>query len=204
MDEAPLLLDTTGPIAHMILNAPPKNEMNRQFFVAFLDIVRNELPALDTQGLIVYGCGRHFSSGANIEEVKRTEIVDLGPALQRGVLHTSLTFQALATLPFPVVAAVSGCCFGSALELALACRYRLASRNAVFAAPESSFDLMPGCGGTLRLRQCVGTGKAIELILSGRSVSAEEAHRIGLIDSVIDKDELLAAAERLVERVGRS
>ena len=99
------------------------------------------------------------------------------------------------------MAAVGGCCLGSGLELALACRWRVAAANAVFALPETSFDLMPGCGGTVRLPLLVGRGRAVELLLSGRFVDAAEAREIGLVDAVVDRRDLLAAARRLVERV---
>ncbi len=99
------------------------------------------------------------------------------------------------------MAAVGGCCLGSGLELALACRWRIAAANAVFALPETSFDLMPGCGGTVRLPSLVGRGRAVDLVLSGRFVDAGEAREIGLVDAIVDRRDLLAAARRLVERV---
>jgi enoyl-CoA hydratase/carnithine racemase len=150
---------------------------------------------------VVHGAGRHFSSGADVGALK-AGLAGAQPELAgRELLAATASFQALAELPYPSVAAVGGCCLGSGLELALACRWRVAAANAVFALPETSFDLMPGCGGTVRLPALVGRGRAVELLLSGRFVDAAEALEIGLVDAVVDRRGLVDAARRLVERV---
>lgn len=199
--ESPIHLERTGAIAHLVLGPPPRNEIDGRFLDAFLRLTEDTLPGLDAQGLIVHGCGRHFSSGANIEEL-RGRLAGDAPARGEGLLaETTLAYQALTALPFPVVAAISGCCFGSALELALACHHRIAARNALFALPETTFDLMPGCGGTVRLPKLTGLGKAIELILTGRSLLADEAREIGLVTLVVDRSDLLETAGRLVKKL---
>jgi 3-hydroxyacyl-CoA dehydrogenase/enoyl-CoA hydratase/3-hydroxybutyryl-CoA epimerase len=183
-----------------VLDAPPRNEMGQDFFRTLAALI-GTLKALSVRGLVVHGAGRHFSSGADIDALK-AGLAGAQPDLAKSTLFAATSsFQALAELPYPTIAAVGGCCLGSGLELALACRWRVAAANAVFALPETSFNLMPGCGGTVRLPALVGRGRAVELLLSGRFVDAAAALEIGLVDAVVDRRDLLPAARRLVERV---
>ena len=197
---ARLALEREGEIARLVLDAPPRNEMDHGFFRDFAALVAT-LPGLPVRGLVVHGAGRHFSSGADVDALK----ADVAGARQEraaaALLEATAGFQTLHDLPYPTVAAVGGCCLGSGLELALACRWRVAAANAVFALPETTFGLMPGCGGTVRLPALVGRGRAVELLLSGRIVDAAEALAIGLVDALVDRRELLLAARRLLERV---
>jgi len=206
MREAPLTLETTGDILHLVLNDPPRNTMNRRFFDALGRIVSSELPGIEADGMVVHGRDRHFSSGADLEELttglRQTGTTAPTEAME-ALRRSTMDMQALSALPFPVVAAVSGCCFGSALELAMACHYRIAASNAVLASPESTFGLMPGCGQTVRLPRAVGVGPAIELILSGRSLPAEQARQLGMVDRVVDKADLLRVAEEMVRALNR-
>jgi len=195
-----LALELDGGIARLILDAPPRNEMDQGFFSDFAALA-GTLMELPVRGLVIHGAGRHFSSGADTSALK-AGVAGAHLALSAlTLLEATESFQAVSDLPYPSVAAVGGCCLGSGLELALACRWRVAAANAVFALPETSFDLMPGCGGTVRLPQLVGRGRAVELLLSGRFVDAEEALEIGLVDAVVDRRDLLATARRLVERI---
>jgi len=194
-----LVLDGEDGIARLVLDAPPRNEMGRGFFESLAAQV-GKLKDLPVRGLVVHGAGRHFSSGADIGALK-AGLAGAQPAdAARSLIEATSSFQAIAELPYPTVAAVGGCCLGSGLELALACRWRIAAANAVFALPETSFDLMPGCGGTVRLPRLVGRARAVELVLSGRFVDAGEALEIGLVDAVVDRKDLQTAARRLVER----
>ena len=195
-----LAVEQDGGIGRLVLDAPPRNEMDHAFFRAFAALT-GTLGELPVRGLVVHGAGRHFSSGADVAALKAGVDGALPSLAAEALLEATASFQAIAQLPYPTVAAVSGCCLGSGLELALACRWRVAAANAVFALPETSFDLMPGCGGSVRLPLLVGRGRAAELLLSGRFVDAAEALEIGLVDAVVDRRDLLAAARRLVERV---
>jgi len=195
-----LVLDPEGGIARLVLDSPPRNEMGEDFFRT-LAALAGTLKDLPVRGLVLHGAGRHFSSGADIDALKAGLAGGHPADAARALLDATSSFQAIAALPYPTVAAVGGCCLGSGLELALACRWRVAAANAVFALPETSFELMPGCGGTVRLPSLVGHGRAVDLILSGRFVDAAEAGEIGLVDAVVDRRDLLAAALRLVGRV---
>ena len=195
-----LALEPDGEIARLVLDAPPRNEMGQGFFHMLAALIRT-LKDLPVRGLIVHGAGRHFSSGADVDTLK-AGLTDPQPALAaQRLLDATSSFQAIAELPYPTVAAVGGVCLGSGLELALACRWRIASANAVFALPETSFNLMPGCGGSVRLPALVGRGRAVDLLLSGRFVAADEAREIGLVDAVVDRRDLLDTAHRLIDRV---
>jgi enoyl-CoA hydratase/carnithine racemase len=194
---APLLFEQNGSIGYLILNAPPKNEMNAAFFETLSRLSEQVLPKFSLKGLIIYGRGRHFSSGADINGLRdqvRSENINF-------FYHNVSNMLKLNDLPFPVIAAITGSCFGSALELALICHYRIAAERAVFAFPEVTFDLMPGLGGTIFLPQIVGKAKAIELLLSGRTLLADEALQIGLVDRVVNKNDLIDKAEMLIQRL---
>lgn len=189
-----------GDIAHLVFSAPPRNEMGPDFFDELERALALELPRLRPQGLVVRGEGRHFSSGADVEALRKDLSGPSAEEAQERLLRASFLLQTLADQRFPVVAAIGGVCLGSGLELALACHFRVAASNAVFSLPETTFGLMPGCGGTQRLPRLIGVGKAVEWILTGRMITAEEALAGGLVDAVVDRRVVVASAERLVRR----
>ncbi len=172
------------------------NALNRET-LAEIEACARHFNADPAQGaLIVTGAGdKSFVSGADINE-----LAVLDP---RGAEEISRFGQrVLDTLersPKPVIAAVNGYAFGGGCELALACHMRLASENAVLGLPEVSLGIIPGYGGTQRLPRLVGTGRALEIMLSGRRVKADEAERIGLVNRVVPREQLLAETEKLVQ-----
>jgi enoyl-CoA hydratase/carnithine racemase len=108
-------------------------------------------------------------------------------------------FAAIERSCVPVVAAISGCCLGVGLELALCCHARIAAQGAVMSLPEASFGLLPGCGGLVRLSRLCGRAVALELSLCGRTVCAEEALALGLVDRVVARRDLEKAATDAAE-----
>jgi enoyl-CoA hydratase/carnithine racemase len=186
-------------IAFITLNAPPRNEMDNDFFREFARISRR-LPELDLGGVVVRGVSRHFSSGAALEEIITAVRKAEGSEAQEMLHEHSVSFQVLRHLTCPTVAVINGCCLGSALELALSCRFRIASETAVFALPEVQYGLMPGCGGTILLRETVGVAQSVSMILSGRMVDADEAVGMGLIDMIAGRDTQLDMAYRIIEK----
>jgi enoyl-CoA hydratase len=145
----------------------------------------DDVAASDARALLITGAGdKAFCAGADITELIGRPLSSDKRASERG----QAIFQKLDALPILSVAIVNGYAFGGGLELALACSFRLATRNARLALPEIKLGLIPGYGGTQRLPRLVGQSRALELILSGRAVDAEEALRIGLVDRVIDGD----------------
>lgn len=202
-DPASIALERTGDVGHLIIEGAPRNELSFRVFDDFVELVDRRLPGLDVAGLIISGRGRHFSSGSNVDELlARARVVGNVRSPSWCEIHSE-HFQALRGLPYPVVAAVSGCCLGSGLELALACTVRVASENAVFAMPESQHGLIPGCGGTVNLTELIGYRKAMTLILSGELLSAEQAHDLGLVDLVVERKQLMSSAERLISCIKR-
>jgi len=200
MTIGPLTLDREGDVAVLVLDAPPRNVMDATFFRSFAACARDVLPGLDVAGLVVRSRGRHFSAGADVDQLRGVAVPG-DPDSARALRENAAAFPALESLPFPAVAAVDGACLGSGLELALACAGRVATPSALFAVPEASFDLIPGCGGTVRLPERVGVGAALDLLLTGRYVDADEALRLGLVDALVPRAELHAAAVRWVLRL---
>jgi enoyl-CoA hydratase/carnithine racemase len=196
-----VIMHHRGDILHLELCSPPANMTDHLFFEELSKILSGLSRYPETRGLILSGQGRHFSSGADIEELKDRLELPYATTLEELRSHSLASFQGLASLPFPVVAAIQGCCLGSGMELALSCHYRICTKNALFSLPEARFGLMPGCGGTVRLTQLVGVGKAIDLILSGRNLLAGDALRLGLVDLITGKKDLLDTAVRFIEKL---
>ena len=182
---------------YLILNRPPKNEMDAIFFSELSDFLKNKLPSLSINGLIIAGEGRHFSSGANVKE-----LAEFAQKKEFSYFENNINYlESISLCPFPVIAVINGLCFGSAFELALACHYRIASLRALFALPEITFNLMPGCGGTYFLPKLIGKSKAIDFILSGRSILADEALELGVIDLITEKTTIYESALQLINKL---
>lgn len=145
--------------------------------------------ASDARALLVTGAGpKAFCAGADIKELMGRSL----EAQRRGAELGQAVFAKLDRLRIPSIAVVNGFAFGGGLELALACTFRVVTRNARLALPEIKLGLMPGYGGTQRLPRLVGEARALELVMTGRAVGAEEAERIGLAHRIVDGDPLEA------------
>ena len=198
MTAAGIELEERDGIGYLTLDRPPRNEMDSRLFAELRRVIADELPRLTLSGLIVRGRGRHFSSGADVPEILAQLDSETDAQARAGLQGNIDAIEALARLPYPVVAAIAGCCFGSAFELALGCHYRIAAPNALLALLESQHGLMPGCGGTARLGPLVGHGRALGLILTGRTLDAREALGLGAVERVVDKAELVPTAQAFV------
>ena len=149
----------------------------------------DEVAKSDARALIITGAGpKAFCAGADIKELMGRGLM---AQKQSGALGQA-TFAKLDTLPMPSVAVINGYAFGGGMELALACTFRLATRNAKMGTPEIKLGLIPGYGGTQRLPRVVGEARALEMVMTGRTVDAEEAHRIGLVSRLVDGDAVAA------------
>lgn len=150
----------------------------------------DEVATWDVRALVVTGAGpKAFCAGADIKELRNRSLVDQ----KRGAQFGQAVFDKLTTLPVASVAAINGFAFGGGLELALACTFRLASPNAKMGLPEIKLGLIPGYGGTQRLPRVVGEARALEMIMTGRTVGAEEAERIGLVNRIVEGEPVEAA-----------
>jgi enoyl-CoA hydratase len=146
--------------------------------------------ASGARALLVTGAGaRAFCAGADIGELRGRSVSRVKQDAERG----QALFRRLDRAPLPSVAIINGYAFGGGLELAMACTFRLATPNAKMGLPEIKLGLMPGYGGTQRLPRLVGEARALELVMTGRTVDAEEALRIGLVSRVLSEDPLAAA-----------
>lgn len=184
-------IERDGAIARLVLGSPPRNTLTLEALDSLGEAV-TKLLLVPTEAVIVCGRGRHFSSGADIDEL--LELTHGSWDAEGSLKRHRRAFDELEHSPVPVVAAISGCCLGVGLELALACHVRIAGDTAVLSLPEASFGLLPGCGGLVRLAQQCGSAVALELSLSGRLVSASEALSLGIVDQVVPRRELEAAA----------
>jgi enoyl-CoA hydratase/carnithine racemase len=147
--------------------------------------------------VVIAAEGRAFCSGSDLREIGQLS----GRAEQEYVALDFSTKNRIAACTKPVIAAIQGHCVGGGLELALACDLRVASTDAMFAMPEVTLGSLPGSGGLQRLPQVVGGGIAKEWILSGRRVAADEAYLRGLVNRVVEPDQLLAAALELAREL---
>jgi enoyl-CoA hydratase/carnithine racemase len=183
-------------IATIRLDRPPMNALNAQ--------VQHEIGAAATQAatdptiraVVIYGGEQVFAAGADINEMAGASYGQVAAISQR----LQATFTAIAKIPKPVVAAVSGYALGGGLELALCADFRVAGESARLSQPEILLGVIPGAGGTQRLPRLIGPARAKDIIYTGRFVSAAEARDIGLVDNVVPDPEVYQAARDLVAR----
>jgi enoyl-CoA hydratase len=195
-----LLIDYNERIQHIIINRENKlNALNKEtlaeLHTAIYDAFNNERVG----GIIISGAGQKaFVAGADIAEFASFDSTK-GEQLARS--GQKLVFNQIENGKKPVIAAINGFALGGGLELALACHIRIASDNAKMGLPEVSLGLIPGYGGTQRLTQLVGKGKALEMILTADMITAAEALQIGLVNHVVSPDDLLTKAEEIMNRI---
>ncbi|MFC5998528.1 enoyl-CoA hydratase/isomerase family protein [Quadrisphaera sp. GCM10027208] len=189
-------LEVDGGIGTIRLDRPPMNALNSQVQEELRAAATEAAERRDVAAVVVYGGEKVFAAGADIKEMQAmsyTDMVERSTALQSA-------FTAVARIPKPTVAAVTGYALGGGCELALCCDMRVAGESARLGQPEILLGIIPGAGGTQRLPRLVGPSRAKDLIFSGRHVTADEALRIGLVDRVVPDDEVYTAARQGVER----
>jgi len=153
----------------------------------------------DVRAVVLYGGPKVFAAGADIKEMAQASYQDM--VARSNALQAS--FTAVARIPKPTIAAITGYALGGGCELALCCDLRIAGEKAKLGQPEIQLGIIPGAGGTQRLPRLVGPARAKELIYTGRFVSAEEALHIGLVDRVVPDDEVYSAAMDMAEQFAR-
>ncbi|MEY9877195.1 enoyl-CoA hydratase/carnithine racemase [Streptacidiphilus sp. MAP12-33] len=172
------------------LDRPKMNALDVAMQDQLKEVAEEVTRRADVRAVVLWGGEKVFAAGADIKEMQRmsyTDMVERGPDLQGA-------FDAVARIPKPVVAAVTGYALGGGCELTLCADIRVAADDARFGQPEILLGLIPGAGGTQRLARLVGPAKAKDLIFTGRMVDAEEALRIGLADYVVPAEEVFATA----------
>lgn len=193
------LYETKGAIAYLTINRP--EVLNALSAGTWSDLHKALQWALDddsVRGIILTGAGeKAFIAGADIGELAHTSAIDAehGSRFGQGVLDF------MENLGKPVVAAINGFALGGGLETAMAATIRIAVPHARFGQPEVKLGLVPGGGGTQRLPRLVGKGRALQLILTGGMIDAEEAHRIGLVNEIVPAEQLIARAEAILNEI---
>jgi enoyl-CoA hydratase len=194
-----LLFEKRGAIGYLTFNRPDK--LNA-FNFALIELLEKYLYEIERDKelrvIILTGAGdKAFIAGSDISELKkRTGFTGwLNSRIRQGL------FRFLEDLPQVSIAAINGYAFGGGVEIAMACTFRIASEKARFGQTEANFGLIPGGGGTQRLCRLVGETRSIEMILTGKTIKAWEALKIGLVNRVVPHDELMKECERLADRI---
>jgi enoyl-CoA hydratase/carnithine racemase len=192
-------LEVDEGVGTIRLDRPPMNALDTATQDALRAIAEEAARREDVRAVIVWGGEKVFAAGADIKEMQLMDYEAM--AVRSRALQES--FTAVARIPKPVVAAVTGYALGGGCELALCADIRIAAENAKLGQPEILLGLIPGAGGTQRLARLVGPSKAKELIFTGRQVRADEALALGLVDKVVPADQVYAEARAWAERLAR-
>jgi enoyl-CoA hydratase/carnithine racemase len=191
-----ITLQVDAGVGTILLNRPPMNALSIQMQDELHAVADDASGRADVRAVVIYGGPKVFAAGADIKEMAELGYADM--VARAGALTAA--FDAVARIPKPVVAAVTGYALGGGCELALAADFRVVAADARLGQPEILLGLIPGAGGTQRLPRLIGPARAKDLIYSGRMVDAEEAARIGLADAVTPPAEVYEHAVAMARR----
>jgi enoyl-CoA hydratase/carnithine racemase len=196
---ANVLYEKSNGIARVIINRPKVlNALNTPTWADLRTVFENARDDDTVRGIILMGAGdKAFIAGADISELAQAGAFQAEESSRFG----QAVLELIENLGKPVVAAINGFALGAGCETAMACTIRIAVENAKFGQPEVKLGLLPGGGGTQRLPRLVGKGRALQLILSGEMIDAQEAYRIGLVNEVVSAANLMARAETILKQV---
>jgi enoyl-CoA hydratase/carnithine racemase len=183
-------------VATIRLDRPKMNALNAQVQAELAEAARQVGADESVRAVVLYGGEKVFAAGADIKEMADMSYADMSAHSQTLQNFTA----ALAAIPKPVIAAITGYALGGGLEVALSADFRVAGEGARVGQPEIQLGIIPGAGGTQRLARLIGPARAKDLIFSGRHVKADEALAIGLVDRVVPDAEVYAEALKLAER----
>src|SRR6201991_2991405 len=196
---ANVLYEKKGSIAYMTVNRPKVlNALNTPTWTDLRSAFEDAKADASVHGVILTGAGdKAFIAGADISELANVDAYDAEESSRfgQGVLDL------IENLGKPVIAAINGFALGGGCETAMACTIRIAVEHAKFGQPEVKLGLLPGGGGTQRLPRLVGKGRALQLILTGETISAQEAYRIGLVNEVVPLADLITRAEAILKQI---
>jgi enoyl-CoA hydratase len=192
-------LNTSGILTVTISRPEALNALNSEIMVGLRALIQEVYQSQEIRGIILIGEGeKAFVAGADIKELTALSEAEALKLAQKG--HE--LFKSIEDCPKPVIAAINGFALGGGCELAMACHIRLATENARFGQPEVNLGIIPGYGGTQRLTQLVGRGKALELMLTADIITAQEAKLLGLVNHVVaNREELIALAEKMMTKI---
>ena len=194
-----VLYEKRGAIAYVTLNRPKVlNALKQAVFAELKSAFEDARNDASIRGVILTGSGdKAFAAGADIAEMSNYTGIEAGEATR----HAQEVTEIIENLGKPVIAAVNGFALGGGCELSMACTIRLAVEGAKFGQPEVKIGIMPGAGGTQRLPRLVGKGRALQLILTGEVISAQEAYRIGLVNEIVPSSNLIPRAEAILNQI---
>lgn len=195
-----LLVDNRDGILVVTLNRPKAlNALNRQTMADLRQLFEQDaLQIPDLKGIILTGAGeKAFVAGADISEFTA---IDAQGGLEMAANGQDIFFK-IERFHKPVIAAVNGFALGGGCELAMACHLRIAGNHAKFGQPEVNLGIIPGYGGTQRLVQLVGKGKALELMMTADIIGAEEAYRLGLVNHIVESGQEVAKATEIIQKI---
>ena len=198
-----ILTERIDSLAKITINRPNKlNALNRETIKELHEAFKAMEKEEDIKVIILTGSGeKAFVAGADISEFADFSVKEGGKLAAEG---QKLLFDFVENLSKPVIAAVNGFALGGGLELAMACHFRVASDNARMGLPEVSLGVIPGYGGTQRLPQLVGKGRAMELIMTAGMINAEKALQYGLVNHVVPQEELMPLCEKLASQISKN
>ena len=194
-----ILMEVTGEIALVTLNRPHcLNALNGQLFQELEQCMMEIEKRSDIKVVILTGAGdKAFAAGADISAMVDMTVVE-ARAFDKLIQEVSMRME---NMPQVIIAAVNGFALGGGCELSLSCDIRVASENAKFALPETGLGIIPGGGGTQRLPRIIGQGRAMEMIVTGRQIDAQEAYRIGLANHVVPQEELMDFCMKMAKKI---
>lgn len=195
-----ILVEQNDKIAKIIINRPKKlNALNKETIAELHDAFAVLNEDENTRAIILTGSGnKAFVAGADISEFANFDMSQGTELAQKG---QEILFDFIENISTPVIAAINGFALGGGLELAMASHFRVASDNAKMGLPEVSLGVIPGYGGTQRLPQLVGKGKAMEMIMTAGMMSAEDAEKYGLVNYTVPQEELIPLCEKLAVKI---
>ncbi len=198
-----IISDFQNGVTTITINRPKKlNALNRDTIQELHDAFDEANNDEETKVIIITGSGeKAFVAGADISEFADFSVEEGGHLAAQG---QELLFDFVENLSTPVIAAVNGFALGGGLELAMSCHFRVASSNARMGLPETSLGVIPGYGGTQRLPQLVGKGRAMEMIMTAGMIDAAQALSYGLVNHVVEQDELLPLCEKIASKIMRN
>jgi enoyl-CoA hydratase len=203
MTSKTVLVETADRICRITINRPDKlNALNRGMLAELGQAFESAKADDDVRVVVLTGAGtKAFIAGADIGEIQQLDSADDAIALSATGQDLTLKIQYLGK---PVIAAVNGYALGGGCEMALACTLRVASSNALLGLPEIKLGILPGYGGTQRLARLTGRGLAMEMALTGEPIPAQRAFELGLVNSVVEPEELAATVDKLAGRLAQS
>jgi 3-hydroxyacyl-CoA dehydrogenase/enoyl-CoA hydratase/carnithine racemase len=196
-DYKTITVEIKDGVAVFFMNNPPVNQMSPGFSRELREAINGAFHDKDIKAVVLTGTGKNFIAGADITQLYAAKERD---AVHQVAMDGARFYNSIETGPKPVIAAINGNCLGGGLEAAMACHYRVAAKGASLGQPEVRIGVIPGAGGTQRLPRLVGLYNALEMITAGKPITAEKAHMQGLVDELVDQENLLKTALKAAQR----